>query len=368
MGKSPPLLFDLVIRGASRFADRGRAIDVGVVAGWIDAVEPAGSGMHGAIEIDAAGLEILPAMVDVAPVLLDGAGGGWRELSGAASAGGIATLVAGAAESGSLTQREGVQAALDAARSSSSIGAALLADALPESLHVKSGGFDLAVGIAVALADPRTHRPRIADSVLCALFMWAAHRGALLVARPPLAGADAKRPPRLEIAGCERLLALAEQYGVRLLLAPITCAGAVDAVEDARRRGVTVAAATTAIHLRFDAESDADVPGLDPPLRSALDRERLLDAARAGAIELLISGSRAGAPAFAAHWPAIADLVARGDLAPARVIDLCCGAAATLFRLPGPPAIAPGAAADLLLVRGREVAALVAGGRVAFRL
>lgn len=100
------------------------------------------------------------------------------------------------------------------------------------------------------------------------------------------------RPGISERLGVERLAALAELTGARILLDRISTADGLEALKAARRRGLEIAASVPLTHLVFN---EVDMGGLDPafrlepPLRSELDRSALLRALAEGVIEAIVS-------------------------------------------------------------------------------
>ena len=127
------------------------------------------------------------------------------------------------------------------------------------------------------------HRP--ADAFLT---KGSAATGGELASRMGLPAA----PAIAERIGLERDLALAESTGARLLVDQITTAGALEALERARSRGVEVAATVSINHLCFNEVDIGDYRTfmrLDPPLRSEDDRLALIEAVREGLIDAIVS-------------------------------------------------------------------------------
>lgn len=99
-------------------------------------------------------------------------------------------------------------------------------------------------------------------------------------------------PEVAETTAVMEMLLLAEETGVRLHLAQISCGRSVQMITEARSRGVDVTA-DVAMHqllLTEDALSGFDSRfHLRPPLRSEADRQALLDGVRCGAIDAIVS-------------------------------------------------------------------------------
>ena len=127
------------------------------------------------------------------------------------------------------------------------------------------------------------------------------------------------RPPEAEVRAIERLIALAEEFRVRVHIVHLASADAIPRLREARTRGVRVTVETCPHYLMFAAE---DVPDgatafkCAPPIRSREHRERLWDALAAGDIDL-VATDHSPAPVvqkhlddgdFLAAWGGIASL------------------------------------------------------------
>lgn len=136
-----------------------------------------------------------------------------------------------------------------------------------------AGGFDALIA----------HRP--ADAFLT---KGASATGGELASRMGLPSA----PAIAERMGLERDLALAESTGARLLVDQITTAAALQALAQARSRGVEVSASVSINHLCFNEVDIGDYRTfmrLDPPLRPEEDRLALIEAVRDGLIDAIVS-------------------------------------------------------------------------------
>jgi dihydroorotase len=114
-----------------------------------------------------------------------------------------------------------------------------------------------------------------------------AHRGAISSA---LGLPDI--PVAAETLAVARLLLLAEETGVRLHLSQLSTARAVDMLSDAQARGLPVTAdvAIHNLHLtEFDTADFASFMHVQPPLRSARDRDALRAGVKAGIINAVCS-------------------------------------------------------------------------------
>ncbi len=175
-------------------------------------------------------------------------------------------------------------------------------------------------------------------------------------------------PAEAEVRVVARDLALARETGCALHIQHLSTAGAVALLREARAAGLPVTAEATPHHLAF---CDEDIPAgdtnykMNPPLRSAADREALLEAVADGTIACLATDhaphtAAAKARGFreapfgvvgletavGATWTA---LVRAGRLRPEDWLRRWTEGPARVLGLP-PPELAPGAPADLALL------------------
>jgi allantoinase len=108
------------------------------------------------------------------------------------------------------------------------------------------------------------------------------------------------RPDVAEWVAVAEALALARRTGVRLHLAHLSTAVAVDLVEDARRRGLGLSAATCPHYLIWT-EEDVARGGtefkVNPPIHAATDRARLIEGLRTGILDHVHSDHAPHTPA-----------------------------------------------------------------------
>lgn len=100
-------------------------------------------------------------------------------------------------------------------------------------------------------------------------------------------------PVEAELVMVQRDIALAELTGARLHFAQISCARSLDAIEDAKERGLKVTCAVSAQHLALnenDIETYRTFFKVSPPLRSEADRQAMVDGLRRGIIDIVVSG------------------------------------------------------------------------------
>lgn len=179
------------------------------------------------------------------------------------------------------------------------------------------------------------------------------------------------RPPLVEEAEVERVLALARLAGAPVYLVHLSAAGSLDLVREARRRGQTVWAEACTHHLVLDESrydgADAARFLVAPPLRARADVETLWDAVADGTLDTIGSDHAAaqyrpdfppgdfrslpyGYRGIGVRVPLVLSEGTRRGIPPVRLADLLAGGPARAFGLaPRKGAVAPGADADLLL-------------------
>lgn len=174
-------------------------------------------------------------------------------------------------------------------------------------------------------------------------------------------------PAAAESVMCRRDVELAELTGGHVHLAHLSCAGGFAALRDARERGLPVTGETCPHYwvLTDEAVGDYDTNAkMNPPLRSAEDRDACIAAIQDGTIDCFVTDhaphtadekSRPFAEApfgivglETALALTITFLVRPGHLALARAIELWTDAPRRLFHLPDVD-LAPGSPADLVL-------------------
>lgn len=167
-----------------------------------------------------------------------------------------------------------------------------------------------------------------------------------------------------EAAMVARDILLAERTGARLHIAHVSTAASVRLIAAGKARGVRVTAEVTPHHLTL---TDADIRGYDanfkmnPPLRSAADREALIAALADGTIDAVATDHAPHAPhekeqefsrapfgiiGLETALPLVLRLVAAGRLSLTRAIAVLTSGPAQCFSLPG-GSLASGAPADI---------------------
>ncbi len=296
--------------GALLVAD-GRIADIAEGPG-LDAVE--GLAGSGAEIVDLKGAALAPGLVDLR-VFIGEPGGRHREsvASGgeAAAAGGVTTFVMQPATAPVVDDPsvlEFVKKRVKDERNSCAVPRLRVMGALTKGLDgvELAEHFFLQRADAVALGDGG--RPMADALVLKRCMENAAALGMVVVCEPQdphlsagtcaTAGAFAFRlglpaaPAVAEAMALERDLALAELTGVKYHAAQISTAAAVDALRRARARGVDATASASAAHLLLSEEDIGlyrTFRKLDPPLRSAEDRDATLAALAEGVVDCVVS-------------------------------------------------------------------------------
>lgn len=160
-------------------------------------------------------------------------------------------------------------------------------------------------------------------------------------------------PPSAEVAMVARDLILAEETGGRLHVAHVSCAGSVELIRAARKRGVRVTAEAAPHHFTL---TDAAVEGYDtharmnPPLRHASDVQALQEGLADGTIDAIATdhaphgvldkmcefGCAAnGIVGLETAVPLTLELVRSKLLSPLRAVELLSTGPARIFGLSG---------------------------------
>lgn len=181
----------------------------------------------------------------------------------------------------------------------------------------------------------------------------------------------ASRPPFVEAVAVSTVLILAEEVGTRVHFPHVSTAHGLELVAAAKRRGRPVSVETCPHYLLFEADV-ADRAGpfakINPPIRSAADRQALWSGIRDRTVDVVASDhapytleekeagwqdvfrAPSGCPGAELMAPALLDRALRGELSLERVVELVSERPATLFGLGRRKgAVQPGRDADLVL-------------------
>ena len=314
------MTFDLVVRGGSVVdADATRVLDIGITDGRVTAIGhdlPAG-----AIDINADGQFVLPGGVDIHTHLDQVSAKGSRTaddfFTGTVSAahGGTTTVMAFAAQPrGTTIAAATTQGLTDAKKAVVDVGVHLIVTDFdsPTALDELQAARD--AGITTLKVFLTYERLRLADAALVGVLAAARDLGMQVMVHAEHHGmiswrtgtlvADGRTAPanhalahsrKAEAAGVAEIAALAEYLDMPIYLVHLSSVEALDALRNARRRGVSLIAETCPHYLfldesRLDAQVRMAVQSMcSPPLRGAADRDALWSAIHDGEIDVVSS-------------------------------------------------------------------------------
>lgn len=185
------------------------------------------------------------------------------------------------------------------------------------------------------------------------------------------------RPPLVEATAIASLIVLSKQLDVPIHIAHVSSKAGADLIDYAHSIGAQVTAETCPHYLLFTEdvlEQIGPYGKINPPIRTAADRDALRDAVRRGVIDVIatdhapalpsakeatwnrILAAPAGHPGVEVLVPAVLTLALEGEFSLPRAVELLCLGPATIFKLfPRKGVIRPGADADLLVYDPRPV-------------
>jgi dihydroorotase len=293
----------------------GESIDVEVANGTIASVRPSdgrlASGERGeAVAIDASGALLAPGLVDLHVHLREPGGSAKETIAAgtrAAAAGGFTAVCCMPNTSPVLDQTAWVEWVMARAREAGHCRVHPIA-----ALSIGQRGEQLAELIALARAGAVAFSDDghpVADAALMRRALeYARHAGAPIVAHeedPQLKGDghmnEGEVATRLGIRGIpaaaetvmvRRDVELAELTGGRLHLAHLSCEGSLASLRDAKRRGLAVTGETCPHYWMLTDEAVArwgTMAKMNPPLRSARDRDAVIAAIADGTIDCLVT-------------------------------------------------------------------------------
>lgn len=345
--------------------------------------------------IDAAGLLVLPGLVDAHVHFSEPGRGHWEGFetgSRAAAAGGITTFVEMPLNAHPPTVDAEALRLKRAAASVSLVDYALwgglVDDNLDDLAGLEAGGVAGYKAFMVTATDfPRADRRILREGMrriagfgsLLAVHAEDEEMTTRLTAELRDAGRRDRpawseaRPIAAELRAIDDAIELAEETGVRLHVVHVSSAAGIDRISAAKARGVRVTAETCPHYLFFD-ETDlvrlGPVAKCAPPLRAPAEREALWERVLAGAVDVIASDhspclweeKAAGDDDIFEAWGGISGLqstlpalitegvVKRGLRLP-ELVRMTSAGPASLFGLhPRKGSISPGNDADLVLV------------------
>ncbi|HEY1630870.1 MAG TPA: dihydroorotase [Rhizomicrobium sp.] len=173
-------------------------------------------------------------------------------------------------------------------------------------------------------------------------------------------------PAMAETIAVERDIRLVEMTGARYHFGQISCRASLDAIVEARRRGLPITCGVSAHHLtlnELDVGSYYTFRKVKPPLRSEADREAMVEGVANGHIDVIVSShdpqaadtkrlpfaqAAFGATGLETLLPAALTLYHNGHASLIQVIDTLTHTPARILDVPA-GRLAKGAAADLVL-------------------
>jgi allantoinase len=399
------LLTELVIAGGTVGTAGGpRQVDVHISDGVITALEERSAGHPGGARVvDASGMYVLPGAIDVH---VHGRDPGFPEkedfgtLTRAAAAGGVTTVIdmpntIPGVDSGGVLESKAALAHSNA-HVDFGLWGLIRSGSTPEQLEslAQSGatGFKAYLGYAFSLSrkqvlqkldsdDPDLEAPpdygtllRLAPVVAelgLPLVIHAEDPGILSAFRRPLesyADVLASRPPEAEAVAIAAAAAITDSFGARLHIAHLSSALGLRAAEAAMRDGSRLTLETCPQYLWL---TDADFEKLGtlmkmyPPVRTAADRQALIDGVDQGVVGIVatdhaphadaekarsLEDAAAGSPGVQTLYLSCLELAKRlGDVWKAQKW-LCEAPAALIGLQESKGRIAPGFDADLVIV------------------
>ena len=173
-------------------------------------------------------------------------------------------------------------------------------------------------------------------------------------------------PAMAETIAVERDIRLVEMTGARYHFGQISCRASLDAIVEAKRRGLPITCGVSAHHLalnELDVGSYYTFRKVKPPLRSEADREAMVEGVASGHIDVIVSShdpqaadtkrlpfaqAAFGATGLETLLPAALSLYHNGHASLMQVIDTLTHTPARILDVPSGK-LAKGAAADLVL-------------------
>lgn len=307
----------------------------------------------------------------------------------AAAAGGVTTLLEIQNNQPLMTDREAVSDKLALVRPKALVNVGVYASLVPAAAGQLAGMSELVAGYKLFMGPSTGGLDVSGAEQLRGLFREVAATGHWLFVHaedgPTIAAGIARhghegaagwhlaRPAAAEVLATEQALALARELGTRVHVFHMSTAGATDLVEQARADGLAVSSGTCPHYLYFTHEDTARLGTLlrvNPSIKAAVDRDRLLEGLRSGAIDCLSSDhaphtaaekarpfaeAPSGIPCLDIFMPLCLTLVRRGLLTLKTVIERAARSPARVHGFTKKGSLAPGMDADLVLVDPEEL-------------
>jgi dihydropyrimidinase len=376
---------------------------VAVSGGRIAAVEPGIPAEAGVRSIDAAGLLVLPGVIDVhthSRIPSDAEPDRFFQDSAAAALGGTTTFLSfnnpgtGISEGAQRRLRDGVREWLDRTATESAVDYGLSAvitaqqqdpaGDLPWAVEHGVQSFKCFLVYDFGVDEETVRRLLVAAGRLGALLEVHGEDRALLergietqlgAGHTGPDGHAASRPPQVEATGTGRVIEMAAEVGAPVYLVHVSCRAAVERIAAARSHGQPVFGETCPHYLALDASRYRLPPEqsiqavISPPLRDVSDQAALWSALVNGSLDLVATDHVPDRLAIEKRWtgqpftdisnggPGIETLlsvvygtgVATGRLTLERMVDLLATTPARLFGIPAKGSVEVGKDADLVL-------------------
>jgi len=406
--------YDTLVRGGEVVLpgeSRPRACDVALRDGRIAAITTAGARLAAETTLDAAGLTVLPGVIDAHVHFGLGSPDDWTTESAAAAQGGVTTVLSYMQDARSY----GVAVAeeIERGQAASTIDFGLHAIVMNE-LHLSElDGYveDLGVtsfkyftnfkgdegaymgvegtdaGFFFELCERVARHPHALLAVHTENIevVWRLARRLRAAGRDDLQAWTDSRPDLVEAHDAFSAFLFGERTGCRIYIPHVSSRAALEVFHEHRRRGGRAVIETCPHYLTHTSESTlGNLLKVNPPVRSGADVEALWGAIADGSVSVVGSDhnsrraerkrgsiwtASAGFPGVAALLPVmLSEGHHRRAVSIARIADLLSGAPARIFGIaPRKGAIAVGADADLTLVdlqheREFDAAALASHG------
>jgi len=402
---------DLCIQGGLVVTPGGELrADIGVAGGVIREIGPHLTGKE---RIDAAGMVVLPGMVD-SHVHIRGGVFSHREdfHSGtcAAAAGGVTTLLEMPVASPPASRPEWLRARREEARDQLVVDVGMYAGAGADNLEEIPRLAEMgAVAFKTFLMPPPNRREeefyglcaQDADSLRAVMRAVAATGRPLAVhaednkvvaplalqmqgeGREDLAAWERSRPQEAEISAIKSVAAAAGETGCRVIVCHVSTPRGLELIAKARGEGLEILAESCPHYLLLDCESAAEAgvfARVKPPLRPPELRREMILAAAEGLVDFFGSDHAPylreeklrggmwstvdGIPSLELSLPLLLNFVETGAFTYGDVARMAAGSAAAAFGLAQKGSIRVGGDADLVLARREDRPGAVCGERL----
>lgn len=381
--------FDLLVRGATLVSGTGRRVaDIGITDGRIEAVGELSSA-SAAVELECAGLHVLPGVIDSHVHLREPGSEHKEDLESgtrAAVLGGVTAVFEMPNTHPAATTSNAILDKLRRAKGRSWCHHAFYVGATPtnaeELERFRGAEWDGVAGIKIFMASstgdllvPHDEEIRRVLQVRdLPVVVHSEDEFRLRERMEAFEATDVTQHPIIRDAECarrgtERLLALCAETGRPVHILHVSTSDELPLIAEAKRRGVKVTAEICPQHLIFASPECYERLGSrvqqNPPIRDGSHREALRQALAAGLFDtvgtdhaphtleekaLPYPSSPSGMPGVQTLVPAMLNLIAEGLIPLEQLVRLACEGPARVFGARDRGALEPGFAADLTIV------------------